>query len=59
MNADKFGKKTKYGWLISMECSEIERRNQEITQKTAKIGVDKKRFVRYTLIIPCDTEHDP
>ena len=44
---------------IVRNVRELESKSEEIAEKTVKKGVDKRMIVRYTLIIPCDTEHDP
>ena len=39
-----------------MKRSGLEDKNEAIAQKNVKKGVDKAEHMRYTLIIPCDTE---
>ena len=39
-----------------MKRSGLEDKNEAIAQKNVKKGVDKAERMRYTLIIPCDTE---
>ena len=51
-----FAIKPKYRKEIKAERSGFRNENEEMTQKIAKKGVDKESLLRYTLIVPCDTE---